>query len=251
MNRLSHTDLAAAHGRQQWAVLWQHAIPLVKLTVGRMARGNKQAAPDVYEDMVQEGYVVAGVALREWDPFECAFSTHIMNSVRWQLISHLGETRNHGIGSRAQKPVVLNMGDSRDGMFGFGSDEYAEEDEDDGTFDAALTYDGVLRPSGQYDGYGSAPEGLGNPADEADRITAEAALCNALDEMSPARKEMACALYGIGRAVEHLDAFARRKGFTGRTVYRRRRELLEYLAKKLPNFYHNKYGSKENVRDTQ
>lgn len=251
MGRLTHTELAEAHGRAQWAVLWEHAIPLVKMTVGRMARGNKAAAPDAFEEMLQEGYLIAGSALRSWDPIECAYSTHITNTVRWQLISHLGETRNHGIGSHAQKPAVLNLCDSRDGMFGFGSDEHTEEDEDDGTFDAALTYEGVLRPSGQYDGYGSAPRDLGNPADEADLQRQEEAIRQAVESLPQDQRLLVQALMGFDEAPMTVRQYAKWAGIPSSTIGNRLLRAIDVLRQKLPNFHHNKYGSKEDVRDTQ
>lgn len=254
--RLTHTELAEAHGRADWRVLWEHAIPLVKMTVGRMAR-SKEMRRDVTDDLMQEGMLIAGEAMRTWDPVECAYSTHITRKVGWGTLETLTKRHNGGIGGKDQRPALFSLGDSRDGMFGLGADPDGEqgEDEDDGTFEAGLTYAGVRRSDkkgpGQYDGMGVVPEGYADPGEEADRQQQEDTVAAAVKTLKPRDQKMIRSVFGFGQKPEHIDAFASRTGATPRAIYRRRREVLKRLSKKLPNPHHNKYGSKEDARDTQ
>lgn len=231
MKRLTHAELAAAHDRQDWPTLWKAALPLVKVAVRRLVRDGGTRT----DDLMQEGALAAGEAIRSWRPIECALSTHLILAVRSALYDSRVVEGNHGIGSQKQSTVVLSIGDPRQN-----ADARTEEDEadDDGSFDAALTYEGVVMPGGQFDGGGEAPEGLGNPEEEAARMQCESAIENAVARMSPANAELLRCVHGIGCPVEHPDAFAERQGMHRATVYRRlqRAELL--VRQILPNFAH-------------
>lgn len=245
MKRLTHAELAAAQERQDWTVLWEQALPLVKLVVGRMARSASERAGD---DTLQEGMLIAGEAMRTWKPLECAYSTHVCNRVRWDLLRARSEDHNAGIGSYKQRPAVFSLADSRDGMFGFGANPEGDqgEDEDDGTFDAGLTYDGVRRPSGQYDGGGFTPEGFGDPADEADRQRTEERLRGAVDHLPSRMRGVVVAVMGLdGSPPETLRAYSERTGVARSTAWNVLSRATKTLGQMRPVFHHIKYGSKK------
>jgi|ADGO01.1.fsa_nt_gi hypothetical protein len=82
MKKLTHAELAAAQERGDWDLLWAQAMPLVKMVVGRMGRNGSVRSEDADDDLLQQGMLIAGDAMRAWRPLECAFSTHITNRVR-------------------------------------------------------------------------------------------------------------------------------------------------------------------------
>lgn len=231
MTKLTHAELAAAHERRDWPVLWEHAIPIVRMVVRRLFRNSAEDR----EDLEQEGMVITGTALRSWRPFECTLSTYVANQVGWALLKHRGTERNHGIGSHEQRAAVLSLGDSRDGDSAGGDSD--DEDGGEQSFDAALTYEGVLRNSGQYDGTGVAPEGFGDPADEAEDITRSTRVLAAVESLPDFFRHAITAVYGL-----HPDhgpmspaEYAAAYYVPLRTVERRLQGARQALAEKLAN----------------
>lgn len=255
MKRLTHAELADAHGRAQWAVLWEHAIPLVKMTVGRLVRSKTVKGADL-DDVLQQGFLAGWAAIKDWPAFECAFSTHVANRVRWALLEFLGAAGNHGIGSHVQRSVILSLEDSRDvnnngaHKRGAGADP-TEDDADDGSFTDGLTYEGVLRNTGGTDGIGYVPGGFADPAEEADKLQIEEAIGAALEVLTAEERDIVTKLYGIGCAREIQEEYVERTGIARSTLNRRLTAAKRKMAQKLVRFAHMNHGSKENVRDTQ
>lgn len=235
MKKLTHAELAAAQERGDWALLWQQAMPLVKLTVGRMLK-SKERDEDVADDMIQQGMLIAGEALRRWKPVECAFSTWITNRVRDDLLNSIAESGNGGIGSYKQKPVVLSLGDERPDARADGD---SEANEDDGTFEAALTYPGVVKPGGQYDGDGYVPQGFGDPSEEAD-VGRVAALRAALQHLTSDELELVNTVYGLGGGRQQtLVEYAEARHLSYITAKRRWANARAILSQHLRNFRHS------------
>jgi hypothetical protein len=241
MKKFTHAELAAAQQRGDWALLWQQAMPLVKLVAGRMRRGGAMRSEDVDDDLVQQGMLIAGEATRSWRPLECAFSTHITNRVRGDLLNYATTRANGGIGSHMQKPVVLSLGDERPDAKGdmTTGEDGGDEGGDGGTFEAALTYAGVVMPGGQHDGDGYVPEGFGDPSEEAD-VGAEAKVRAVLQHLSERNQHMFCSIYGIGGGrPQSVAEYAAAHGIPLRTLERRLAETKLLLAVKLRNFRHS------------
>ena len=232
MKRLPHAELAKLKGEKNWAVLWQHAIPLVKLVVGQMTRGGTLRREDVDDDLLQEGMLVAGRVMRTWDPVECAFSTHIKNWLRSDLLNYQQKKHNGGIGGKDRSPVILSLADQRD-------DAPQSEDgepEDDGTFEAALSYEGVVLKGSQFDGLGAAPEGYGQPDEEAGRQNLEEAVREIVEAIKdPTERDAIVCIYGINGPAEHPNAYAERNDVTRMTVSRWLKRARQKLLQKLPN----------------
>lgn len=253
--RLSHTELAAAHGRADWALLWRHAIPLVKLTVGRLVRSKTVKGADL-DDVMQQGYLAGWQAVSDWPVIECAFSTHIANRVRWALLEFLGGAGNHGIGSHVQRSVVMSLEDSRDvnnngsHRRGPGADP-TEDDADDGSFNDGLTYSGVLRNTGGTDGIGYVPAGFADPSVEAEKLEAAAKISAAMGVLTPEERDITAALYGIGCARVTQEAYVARTGIGRSTLNRRLSSAKQKMAQKIARFAHMNHKGKEHVSDTQ
>lgn len=93
-------ELWAAHSVRDYETLWKEAIPLVRHVVKRL---------DVYgphdrEELIAEGDLVAGVAVRSWDPVNVAFSTWICSAVRNRLLTYIDREREQGA-RRVQQDV--------------------------------------------------------------------------------------------------------------------------------------------------
>lgn len=91
---LTHDELAAAKDRKDWNALWAAAEHHAKqATLALM-----DEEPD--DDTLQEAYEAAVEAIRDWDPLENAFSTHINMRVQQRVRNHLLQMQAGGIGSR-------------------------------------------------------------------------------------------------------------------------------------------------------
>jgi RNA polymerase sigma factor (sigma-70 family) len=236
MDRLTHQELAAAKERKDWTLLWQQAMPSVKWVVRKLKQNGVE---DPHGDVEQEGMLIAGEAMRTWRPIECAFSTHISNTVRYGLLKHLGRERNHGIGSHEQQAVVLSSGDARDESGTQTEGSFDDEETDDGSFDAALTYNGVLRRyTGQYDGMGEAPEGFGDPEEEAERAKTTEVLRAAIDDLPLLQAATVSAAHGFGGTAMPLREYAAVAGLSYGMVQRAYAAGIRALGQKLPNSYH-------------
>lgn len=236
VRKMTHAELAAAQERKDWPLLWPQVMPLVRLTIGRML-ADKDRAEGAADDMVQEGMLVAAEAMQHWTPMECALSTYVTNRVRWYVMHALAEQHNGGIGSYKQEPVVLSLGDERPGATQANEEE--ENADDDGTFEAALTYAGFVMLGGQYDGDGYVPDGFGDPSEEAD-CKAEEALRAALQHLTAAELELVSTVYGLGGgSTQTVTDYAAARGIPLRTAEWRMAKAKAKLAGLLRNFSHS------------
>lgn len=202
-------DLAVYRALGDWEKLWEATIPLVKMQYGRMVRAGTVPEPESKGDdhWLQEMLLIAGEAMRRWDPEKGAYSTFIVNAVQLAIRNSLkregrcGVTADHGV-----EVVVLSVEDTRPGTV---PDDDAADD--DGTFSAALSYGGVVERTCQPQG--DVPEGLGDPADEAARMELQGHLAAALACLSPEEREALLAVQ-----VETQAAYAARIGAPRRTV---------------------------------
>lgn len=106
MKQATHEELVAAKDSEDWDFLWRAAIPLVKVAVRRHLRSNAIQTPKwVREDLLQEGLLAAGAAVRTWQTFDCAFSTWVHTRVQGVLVDASRRAANNGLGSYKQDAV--------------------------------------------------------------------------------------------------------------------------------------------------
>lgn len=99
MKRLNADELRAAQVAQDWRSLWEQALPLVKFAVNRFAmRGVDRALCS--DDMIQDGNIAAGKAVRSWNPDKGEFSTWILARVEGAIRNHLQRTLSGMVGGR-------------------------------------------------------------------------------------------------------------------------------------------------------
>lgn len=237
--RLTHAELADAHERKDWLLLWQHALPIVQMIVSRMGRNGSVRSEDADDDLRQAGMEIAGLALRSWRPFECTFSTHVGNRVRLDLLNYATTRGSGGIGSYKQKPAVMSTGDERDAC-GAEQEGSPEDEEDDGnSFDAALTYEGVIRRyTGQYDGEGVAPEGFGDPEQEAQRAANTEAVRQAVLRLPSGQRSAVEAIFGLNGLPSTIREFAVYWCIPRSTASDLVQKALDLLGQTLTNFRH-------------
>lgn len=205
-------DLAVYRALGDWEKLWEATIPLVKMQYGRMVRAGTVPEPESKGDdhWLQEMLLIAGEAMRRWDPQKGAYSTFIVSAVRLGVRNSMeregrcGVTADHGVSI-----TVLSVEDTRPGTV---PDDDAADD--DGTFSAALSYGGVVERGSPPQG--DAPEGLRDPAEEASRLELQARLVAALATLPIEEREVLLAVQ-----TESAPAYAERTGIPLRSVERR------------------------------
>lgn len=200
-------ELAAAKARSDFETLWRAAIPLVKMQYGRMVKAGIVPGE---EEWLQEMMLIAGEAMRTWDPEKGAYSTYIISHVRTGIRNSMERANRCGITAAHGVPVtVVGTSDVRPGV------SPDDETEDDGTFNAVLSYGGLVERDRRPD-FSDIPEGLGDPADEAVRLEQQARLTAALACLPPEEREAL-----VATQTETQQAYARRLGVPRTTVQSR------------------------------
>lgn len=200
-------ELAGAKARSDFETLWQATIPLVKMQYGRMVKAGTVPGEG---EWLQEAYLIAGEAMRTWDPEKGAYSTFLLSHVKQTLARRVRADSRVGItGAHDAQIRVIGIGDVRPGV------SPDDETEDDGTFNAVLSYGGLVERDRRPD-FSDIPEGLGDPADEAVRLEHQARLTAALACLPPEEREAL-----IATQTESQPAYAERTGIPLRTVKRR------------------------------
>jgi RNA polymerase sigma factor (sigma-70 family) len=109
MRKLSHEDLRAARDRQDWNTLWLQSIPLVKFSIKKMMSEGEVDPFWAREDLLQEGMLAAGLAVRSWDTIEGAFSSWVTLKVRGHLLDHLNRNATNGMGGKDADVTVASL----------------------------------------------------------------------------------------------------------------------------------------------
>lgn len=176
MSQLNHSQLADLRDNAAWSQLWLYAMRGYRLAIASLLRSGQARAADVDDDLAQAGALAVGEAVRRWDPLESTLLTYVTAYVRGSLLNQLV--------SRTTPPGVAL--------------DDVDTDVEDG--EPALTYDGLLLESGQYDGLGETPEGYGDPADEAARLQEQGIARRLLDSLNHQDFDAVVQTFGIGGA---------------------------------------------------
>jgi len=126
----SADELAAAHDRGDWNTLWLAARPLVKFTIKNMIRrGEIDPARWIDEDLLQQGMLSAGLAVRSWNTLEGAFSTWVSTKVRGYLREFRDNAVRHGFTGQGDPPILESL--QEEVRAGEGDDEEIDETKQD------------------------------------------------------------------------------------------------------------------------
>lgn len=207
---MTHDELAAAKDRQDWDALWVVAEEHAKhATLALM-----DEEPD--DDTLQEAYEAAVGAVRDWEPLENAFSTHINMRVQQRVRNHLLEIQAGGIGSRwtvdegiaaEHQTLAKPIG------------EAADEDDDPPTWLNNLTYEAT----------GSIPAGYGDIGAELQDQHIDDEIAYILHGLDPAEVDVLRAV--IMQEVGQAD-YAESTGEDQSTISRRIQKALKAAHKK-------------------
>lgn len=97
---LTPDELRVLHAARDWRVLWQAAIPIVKHAVTKLLRSGQLSTDSATDDLLQEGYLAAGPAIKSWNPDAGMFSTWISHAVRGAMLDHLRRECSGMVGGR-------------------------------------------------------------------------------------------------------------------------------------------------------
>jgi RNA polymerase sigma factor (sigma-70 family) len=92
--------LRALKAAQDWKSLWSQALPLVKHTVSKLIASGRLTSEQATDDLLQEGNLAAGRAVRTWDPDKGAFSTWIVRAAHGAILDHIQRTSSGMVGGR-------------------------------------------------------------------------------------------------------------------------------------------------------
>jgi RNA polymerase sigma factor (sigma-70 family) len=235
--RLTTNELALARDAEDWSTLWTAAIPWVKFVISSMGRQGliswphaRRARKELRKEVLQEGSLAAGGAIRNWDPDIAAFSTYICLRVRGDLINYLNEQKAQGLGTR-----WLAETDQDVELVTIHADP--EEDEDG---EEIAPYEPTYADTGHV------PEDLADPETELERQAQPAGLRGLLARLAPEDAANLRDFYGISISTDAEQApseptsirdWAARKGLSRMTAHR----LVAAAERKL--------GQKQNSRD--
>ncbi len=95
MRKYSHEELWAAQSRGDYQLLWTAAERHVASTViGMLKRGDVEGDKD---DLIGEGNLAAGLAVRKWDPLVAAFSTYVSLRVYRAVMHYVAKQGRHSV----------------------------------------------------------------------------------------------------------------------------------------------------------
>jgi RNA polymerase sigma factor (sigma-70 family) len=86
--------LLLAREREDWNTLWEAAIPIVATVVDRLLWLGEVVKFD-RDELIAEGNLAAGEAVRSWWPLDGAFNTHLNRRVRWHLLTFVVNAAKH------------------------------------------------------------------------------------------------------------------------------------------------------------
>jgi len=198
--------------------LWEVALPLVPF-VAKGLRRSGYLTPGMRdeEDMLQEGSIAIGEALKRWDPAQGRMSTFLVPRIRGALLDWTSEAHKGGIASKHTACTVVDLEEAA------GSEDFEHQDQPGLHAQAAgfsrldlLAYEGV------YGGQGELDEASANPNARASELAAIVDDLNRLLCKLPADVAgMIRQHYGIGVPERTVDQIADSTGLSRRTVYRR------------------------------
>lgn len=228
-------ELAAYRAIGDWEKLWEATVPLVKLQYGRMVRSGVVPEPAFKGDdeWLHAGILLAGEAMRTWEPEKGAYSTYIIATLTWGYRRVLEKSWRGGLTARHSIPLqMFSLEQVRDDLPDSHGELLDEGFADEGTYSAALTYEGVIGshgvPAAHYP-QRVAPEGLGDPVAEAARMETQVRLVAGLASLPESEREVL-----LATQTETQEAYAKRNGIALRTVRgrlsRARRNMAAFLA---------------------
>lgn len=112
MKLMNAEELRAAHAAQNWRVLWEQTIYIVKHAVTRLLQAGQLAPERASDDLLQEGHMAAGKAVKTWNPDLGMFSTWISHAVRGAMLDHLRREASGMIGGRDAKLPTISFEDT-------------------------------------------------------------------------------------------------------------------------------------------
>lgn len=192
---------------------WLESLPVVWATLTRMrAAGEIQQRLD--DDILQEGYLAAGLALRRWTPERGPAAPLIAAYVRGRVLNHLNTQHNGGIGSGRQKVQMFHLPETAP-LPGTNSDNLPPDSPADGLI------------------YAEPPDGFDDPAVALEREALLKQVRFAVELMDAEDRDMLKALYGLDGEPVTLNEYATRQGWAIRTAGRLRVRALERLRRML------------------
>lgn len=100
MNRLSAPELSAARKAQNYKLLWEQAIPVVKFAISRLVQSGRVDRSYCSDDMYQAAYLAVGATVRSWEPDKVAFSTWIVARAQGAALDYLRGQASGMVGGR-------------------------------------------------------------------------------------------------------------------------------------------------------
>lgn len=216
--KMTHDELAYQHALGHYELLHPEALGYVNLTLKRMIARGLLAQEQINEDLVQEASLAAMEACRTWQPFISTLGSWVENWVRGISTNYLIAQSTGMIGGRRSGYVVLSESTPLEQV----------EPDDPATIADSVSYTPVRRkhaPHGE-----DAPEGLGDPMDEAARQQEQELARKLVATLSPDDRDLVRSLFGIGQPQELLLEYCRRVGEPYRSAKRRWADIRRKLA---------------------
>lgn len=216
--KMTHEELSYQHALGHHELLHAEALGYVGLTFKRMIARGLMAQEQIDEELRQEANLAALEACHTWQPFISTLGSWVEIKVRSAVQDYLRFVASGQIGGRDSGCVVISENTPLEQV----------EPDDPATIADSLSYTPVRRkhaPRGE-----EAPEGLGDPMDEASRIQEQAIARRLIATLGPEDRDLVRSLFGIGQKQETQAEYAARAGIPLRTVERQWAEVRRKLA---------------------
>lgn len=206
--KMTHDELAYQHALGHYELLHPEALGYVNLTLKRMIARGLLAQEQINDDLIQEANVAAIEACHTWQSLSSTLGSWVENCVRGALQKYLTGQSTGMIGGRDSGHLVLSENTPLEQV----------EPDDPATLADSLSYMPVRRkhaPHGE-----EAPEGLGDPMDEAARQQEQELARKLVATLSPDDRDLVRSLFGLGQQQETQAGLALRREVHHETIRR-------------------------------
>lgn len=106
---MTQAQLREAHAAGKWQPLWLQAIPLVKRVISQLIARGTITTDQATDDLLQEGLLSAGRAIRTWKPGKGPFPHWVCRTAHGAMLDHIRRAASGMVGGMRASGKTLPL----------------------------------------------------------------------------------------------------------------------------------------------